>query len=90
MPLVASEAEPGLWVNSDASADGSGVYALLIGVSRYDHLTDGRSPAQDTYGLGQLSASALTAYHFFQWLRDHYVLNGWPIARVRLLLSPQQ
>lgn len=90
MPLMASEAEPGLWINSDASIDGAGIHALLIGVSRYDHLADGKSPAPDTYGLGQLSASAHTAYRFFIWLRDQYVLSGLPIARVRLLMSPIQ
>ena len=90
MPLKASEDEQGLWVNSDVPADGTGVYALLIGVSRYDHLADGKRPAPDTYGLGQLSASANTAYRFFLWLQDQYVLNGLPVARVRLLMSPIQ
>jgi hypothetical protein len=90
MSLIASESEPGLWVNSDASIGGAGVHALLIGVSRYDHLADGKSPAPDTYGLGQLSASAHTAYRFFLWLRDQYVLSGLPVARVRLLMSPIQ
>lgn len=88
MSLVACHDEPGLWVNSNAPADGTGVHALLIGVSRYDHLADGKMPAPETYGLGQLSASAHTAYRFFLWLRDQYVLNGLPVARVRLLMSP--
>ncbi|MEQ1954892.1 caspase family protein [Mesorhizobium yinganensis] len=90
MPLEASQTEPGLWVNGDVPTDGAGVHALIIGTSRYDHLVDGRSPAPETYGLGQLSASALTAYRFFMWLRDVYILDGWPIARVRLVLSPQR
>lgn len=88
MPLEASKMEPGLWVNGDVPADGSGVHALIIGASRYDHLFDGRRPAPETYGLGQLSASALTAYRFFMWLRDAYILDRWPVARVRLLMSP--
>jgi len=88
MPLEPIAAEPGLWVNTDCPPGGPGVYALIIGVSRYDHLSEGRDPAAETYGLGQLSVSALTAYRFFSWLRDRYALNGWPLARVRLLMSP--
>ncbi|HVQ07428.1 MAG TPA: hypothetical protein VMS43_03240 [Allosphingosinicella sp.] len=88
MPLEASKTEPGLWVDGDGLADGSGVHALIIGTSRYDHLGDGSNPAPETYGLAQLSASALTAYQFFVWLRDVYFLDGWPVASVRLLMSP--
>ncbi len=66
-----------------------GVYALIIGISRYDHLLGGAAkPAGETYGLGQLAVSAFTALRFFGWLRSDYHLNGWPLARVRLLLSP--
>jgi hypothetical protein len=88
MPLEPVAAEPGLWINPDCSPTGPGLHALIIGVSRYDHLGEGSAPAPDTYGLSQLSVSALTAYRFFSWLRDDYVLDGWPVARVRLLMSP--
>lgn len=88
MPLEPVTTEPGLWVNTDWAAGGPGVHALIIGVSRYDHLSEGRAPATETYGLGQLTVSALTAYSFFSWLQDGYSLNGWPMARVRLLMSP--
>lgn len=89
MPLE-PDTEPGLWVNRDCAPNGPGLHALIIGVSRYDHLNDGSAPAALTYGLGQLSVSALTAYHFFSWLREGYTLDGWPVARVRLLMSPQR
>jgi hypothetical protein len=88
MPLDPVADERGLWVNTDCPPTGPGVHALIIGVSRYDHLNEGRNPAPDTYGLGQLSVSALTAYRFFAWLGDGYALDGWPVARVRLLMSP--
>jgi hypothetical protein len=88
MPLEPVGAHPGLWVNTDCPPGGPGVYALIIGVSRYDHLSEGRDPALETYGLGQLSVSALTAYRFFSWLGNSYALDGWPVARVRLLMSP--
>lgn len=88
MSLQPSETERGLWVNADGPSDGSGVHALIIGISRYDHLLDGSDPAPEAHGLGQLSASALTAYRFFMWLRSAYFLDGWPVTRARLLMSP--
>ncbi len=86
--MALTRKEPGLWVDETRSSGGPGVHALIIGVSRYDHLAGGSAPAPETYGLGQLSASALTAYRFFTWLGSKYALNGWPVARVRLLMSP--
>jgi hypothetical protein len=88
MPLVADANEKGLWINPSAPPGGAGVFALVIGVSRYDHLAGGISPAPDTYGLGQLAVSALTAYRLFEWLSDGYALTSWPVAKARLLLSP--
>jgi hypothetical protein len=88
MPLLADPNEKGLWINPNPPPGGAGVFALVIGVSRYDHLTGGISPAPDTYGLGQLAVSALTAYRLFEWLSDGYALTGWPVATARLLLSP--
>lgn len=88
MPLEPIAGEAGLWVNPACPAGGPAVHALIIGVSRYDHLEDGEAPAPATYGLKQLSVSALTAYRFFRWLHDGYALDGWPVGRVRLLMSP--
>lgn len=88
MALHPDPDQPGLWVNDDVKPGAPGVYALIIGISRYDHLLGGAKPVVETYGLGQLAVSALTALRFFGWLRSDYHLNGWPLARVRLLLSP--
>lgn len=88
MPIVPDSEEAGLWINPDHERGSPGVHALIIGVSRYDHLNGGRAPAPETYGLGQLSVSALTAYRFFKWLQTAYTLDGWPVARIRLLMSP--
>src|SRR3984893_15006707 len=87
MPLFPDTAQQGLWVNPTVKPDEAGVFALSIGVSRYDCLADGAQPALETYGLGQLGVSALTAYRVFEWLRDGYALNGWLGARVLLLRS---
>lgn len=89
MPLQPDNNVPGLWVNPDWTDGTPGVFALIIGVSRYRHLEGGDAPAPDSYGLKQLHVSALTAYRFFDWLRNGYTLSGLPVARVRLLLSPQ-
>ena len=92
MALAPHRTELGLWENTNASPDGAGLHALIIGVSRYDHLEDGAHPRPDgeTYGLGQLAVSAMTALRFFGWLRSDYALEDWPLASVRLLLSPQR
>jgi hypothetical protein len=90
MALIPHETQRGLWTNPDLKAADAGVFALIIGVSRYDYLADGAKQVKETetLGLGQLGVSALTAYRFFEWLRQGYVLKGWPVAQVRLLLSP--
>jgi hypothetical protein len=90
MTLVPDAAQKGLWINPDLKPKKAGVYALIIGVSRYDYLAGSAQAAAKTYGLGQLAVSALTAYRFFQWLRDGYFLSGWPVAKVRLLLAPRE
>lgn len=75
--------QPALWINPDWDGKGPGTFALIIGASHYAHL-DG---SKNSYGLGQLHVSALTAYHFFVWLRDHY-RHQTPLACCWLLLSP--
>lgn len=66
-----------------------GVHALIAGVSAYRHLPGGTGdPAPKTFGMQQLSSTALTAYAVYSWLlhrKDHLPL---PLASVRLLLSP--
>jgi Caspase domain len=80
---------PGVWSDRRWKPGAPGTYAVVIGVSRYAHLDGGPGPrAADTYGLGQLAVSALTAYKFFEWLRDDYFYDGAPLVRCRLLLAP--
>lgn len=78
---------PGLWVDEDAG--GAGVHALVVGVSAYPHLDGGAGPpAQQTFGLGQLTVSALTAYRVFDWLRSRYRHRDKGVRTVQLMLSP--
>lgn len=81
---------PGLWINKSWQPGTPGTFAVIIGVSNYDHLGGGSAPASDTYDLGQLYVSALTAYQFFQWLNESYQYDGSPLAKCWLLLSPSQ
>ncbi|QFP75038.1 caspase family protein [Deinococcus sp. AJ005] len=67
-----------------------GVYAVIIGVSRYDHL-QGAPPvnvAPDPYDLSQLGVSALTAHRFYDWLIAKYQCESVPLAKAWVLLSP--
>lgn len=88
MPLHLDGETPGMWV--DESLEGRpATHALVIGVSDYPHLRGGRSEtAPDHFGLGQLAVSALTAYRFFEWLRDEYNYETAQIGSVHLLLAP--
>lgn len=88
MTLMPNDAEPGLWINPEWREDKPGTFAVVIGVSRYAHLDGGDAPAQETYGLGQLKVSALTAYQVFRWLESLYRVDGCPVAKCWLLLSP--
>lgn len=88
MTLAPVEGKPGLWRDPDWTSTGGGTFAVIIGVSRYDHLAGGKDPATDTYGLDQLAVSALTAWRVFDWLRGAYRMAEAPVAEVRLLLAP--
>ena len=98
MKLTLSDAEPGLWVNPDWQKGTPGTFAVIIGVSHYPHLEGGETPAdtlnepwiREARRLGQLQVSALTAFEFFRWLRQHYRLDSAPLARAWLLLSPTE
>lgn len=69
---------------------GHATYAIIIGVSHYQHLPGGsKLEAPNSFGLGQLSASATTAFRIFQWLRDDYRSEDSPLEKCWLLLSPQ-
>lgn len=81
--------EEAAWVNPQWNGRDPGAFAVIIGVSRYDHLPGGDGePARETYGLPQLHVCALTAHRFFRWLRDQYVADGRRLAKCWLLLAP--
>ena len=66
-----------------------GIHALIAGVSRYRHLPGGEGPpAENDWGLPQLSATALTGYKIYRWLIDRRHQLPKKLATVRLLLSP--
>lgn len=89
MTLQPKTDTPGLWVNDAWKPGTRGAFALVIGVSTYDHLPGGKGPfAKKTYGLQPLYVSALTAYRFFRWLCDTYAYDGNSLSYCWLLLSP--
>lgn len=90
MTLKPDPAQPGLWVNPQWTAAQPGTFAVIAGVSEYKHLGEGAQPAANTYDLGQLAVSALTAHEVFRWLSEDYQLRGVPLACCWLLLSPTQ
>lgn len=84
MPLQPFDSMPGLFVNDQWRLGTPGTYAIVIGVSRYDHL-DGSA---ESYGLDQLHVSALTAYHVFDWLANTYRYDDAPLAQCWFLAAP--
>lgn len=88
MRLVKDETSTaGRYVNPARSNADPGTFAVVIGVSAYAHLAGGAAPAAETYGLGQLFVSALTAFDFFEWL-SRYDASPAPPAQCWLLVSP--
>jgi hypothetical protein len=73
---------------SEGNRSPAGTFAVIIGVSSYPHLGDGLSQkASETFGLGQLHVSALTAYDIFEWFRNRYDADAAAVE-CWLLLSP--
>ena len=68
---------------------GSGVHALIIGVSDYLNLPahDAR-PSDATWSLNKLTSPALSAFKVFDFIRTSDL--RLPLKTVRLLLSPSQ
>jgi hypothetical protein len=70
------------------------LHALIIGVSHYPHLPGGKGNlATETFGLGQLTSPALSAFRFAEQLRNldlHQPTRQLPmeLGSVRILLSP--
>ena len=81
-----------VWESWDV--DGPATHALVVGVSRYQHLPEkpgDRSPTdpkRTTYGLGQAKTPATAALRIAEWIRDTYNMPDAPKASIRLLLSP--
>jgi hypothetical protein len=70
--------------------DEPGVHVFLAGVSKYPYLKGGEREGEVSYHnhLGQLSASALSAYSLFEWLTQPGRQLEQPLRTVRLLVSP--
>lgn len=77
--------------NRDNLQGKPGLHALIAGVSAYPHLPAGTgTPAPDSFGMQQLSSTALSAYKMYRWLEGWQNRLRIPIATCRLLLSPSQ
>jgi hypothetical protein len=78
----------GLWYEAAHRSSAPATHALVIGVSRYEHLPPyGR---KKKLGLKQLDCGAATALHFATWLRHHFRAPGHPLASIRLFASPSE
>ena len=68
-----------------------GLHVFIAGVSRYIHLPGGGSNlTTKSFGMQQLSSTALTACRLYQWLLSHKNQLPLPLATIRLLLSRSQ
>lgn len=75
--------------NRAALGNRPGLHALIAGVSHYRHLPGGGGDtATQTFGMEQLTSTALTAYKIFRWLQERQQQLAAPLATCRLLLSP--
>lgn len=66
-------------------------HALVVGVSKYQFLTEDGSPGTgggQTFGLRQARTPATSALRFATWLETTYRNPAAPLGTVRLLLSP--
>lgn len=82
-----------LWIDRrELIADGHpATHAVVIGVSAYRHLPErGQGPSRDplTYGLGQLTTAASSAFMIACWFRDRFCNPSAPLGTIELLLSP--
>lgn len=74
------------WLRNEI--DGPKTHALVIGVSRYDHVPDAADPNDPTLlGIKQAETPAASAFRFAQWLRNEYNPPASKLANVWLLLS---
>ncbi len=89
MRLKPSPLVPGLWQTESFQPRCSATYAFVVGASRYVNF---EPPSPESFGMGSLAVSALTAYRFFRWLGTRYRTDDDPAPAVqcRLLLSPTE
>ena len=84
------------WVERGPATDGSSdpcTHALVVGVSRYEFLTEDGSPGpggRETFGLQQVKTPATSAFLFARWLESTYRSPTAPLGTIRLLLSPSE
>ncbi len=65
------------------------LHVLIAGVSTYQNLPKQNDPlTPESFGMRQLSSTALTKYKIYRWLLDHQQNFPVPLATCRLLLSP--
>jgi hypothetical protein len=63
-------------------------HVMLIGVGAYEHLPDGGGdPAEEDFGLGQLTSPPASARALADWFIEHFECPDRPLGTVRLLLS---
>lgn len=88
MALQIVAATPGLWRDAQWTPEMPGLYAMVVGISRYAYFKGSETEAPDTFDMGQLASSAGTAAEIFEWLRDGFRCQGLPVVWCQLLLSP--
>lgn len=81
---------PGLWRDQAWAPEMPGLYALVVGASRYPYFKGGGSDATESFDMGQLVSSASTAAKVFEWLRDNFRHRNLPFVWCQLLLSPTE
>ncbi|WP_288251610.1 caspase family protein [uncultured Hydrogenophaga sp.] len=73
-----------------------GTHVLIVGIGAYTHLRGGKKPAQETYGLGQLTSPPVSAKAMLDWflapLKDPAAEHGFrnstaPLASVEALIA---
>jgi hypothetical protein len=64
-----------------------GCHALIMGVSRYEHLPEPNEPP-GAFGLSRLASPALTGFRIAAWLQAQKDALSAPLATCRVLLAP--
>jgi hypothetical protein len=74
----------GLWVNPEWNPGDPGFFVVIVGISEYQYL-DG---SEETFRMGKLKSSALTAYRIFEWFDAEREHPECKLAKVWMLLAP--